>query len=260
VAGVSYTNGNPESLTAVPEVHPGIPFFTPSINGMNNRGQVIGALPRPGDQALHPFIWDGTKLIDMATQSIGGSLFDANVINDAGVVAGGAVFPNRPNDAALWNDGVATDLGFLAGDCYSEAWSINNRGQVGGVSVSCDGSVWRDFLWDEGSMVDLNSLVPTGSSLQLVCVVGINDRGEIAGNGVLPGVSTAPPDQDTMSRAFVLIPCDEQHPNVEGCDYSMVEETTTGPIHAVQATQLTTGKASLAISSQSQVLRQLRSS
>jgi uncharacterized membrane protein len=118
VAGVSYTNGNPESITGVPEVHPflwhngkmtdlgsfagaGIPFFTTSINGMNNRGQVIGALPLPGDQTLEPFIWDGTKLIDMATQSIGGSFFDANVINDAGVVAGGAVFPNRPNDAAL---------------------------------------------------------------------------------------------------------------------------------------------------------------
>ena len=86
MAGVSDTNGSPESLTGVPEVHPflwhngkmkdlgsfegaGIPFFTTGINRMNNRGQVIGALPLPGDQTLDPFIWDGTKLIDMAAQS-----------------------------------------------------------------------------------------------------------------------------------------------------------------------------------------------
>ena len=108
---------------------------------MNNQGQVIGALPLPGDQTLDPFIWDGTKLIDMATQGTGGSFFDANVINDVGVVAGGAVFPNRPNDAALWKDGEATGSRIPGGLLHSEAWNINNRGQVGGVSVSCDGSV-----------------------------------------------------------------------------------------------------------------------
>jgi probable HAF family extracellular repeat protein len=274
VAGVSYTNANPESLTGVPEVHPflwhsgemkdlgsfggaGIPFLTTSINGMNNRGQVIGALPLPGDQILDPFVWDGTKLIDMATQGTGGSFFDANVINDAGMVAGGAAFPNRPNDAALWKDGVATDLGFLAGDCYSEAWSINNRGQVGGVSVSCDGNVWRAFLWEDGSMIDLNSVIPAGSNLQLVYAVGINDRGEIAGNGVLPGASTAPPDQDTMSRAFVLIPCDEGHPDVEGCDYDMVDEkavTRQSPAPVMQK-QTTTAPSTPALNGPSNDVR-----
>jgi probable HAF family extracellular repeat protein len=276
VAGLSYTNANPEVLTGVPEIHPflwdkgkmkdlgsfggaGFPIFTTSINGMNDRGQVIGALPLPGDQTLDPFIWDGEKLIDMATQGTGGSFFHANVINDVGVVAGGAVFPNRPNDAALWKDGAVTDLGFLAGDCYSEAWSINKRGQVGGTSVACDLSLWRAFLWEDGAMVDLNSLIPAGSSLQLVYAVGINDRGEIAGNGVLQGVYTGIPEQDTMSRAFVLIPCDEDHPGVEGCDYSMVEETTTRPTDTVEAMQLTAGKVNVATSLPSQVVAQLRS-
>jgi hypothetical protein len=50
--------------------------------------------------------------------------------------------------------------------------------------------------------------------MTLTTPVYINDRGEIAGNGVL---------SNGDSHAFVLIPCDVSHPGIEGCDYSMVE-------------------------------------
>ncbi len=36
-----------------------------------------------------------------------------------------------------------------------------------------------------------------------------------------PGVP--PEDYETQGHAYVLIPCDENHPDVEGCDYRMVE-------------------------------------
>ena len=67
-------------------------------------------------------------------------------------------------------------------------------------------------------MVDLNTLLASGSDLTLTEALFINDAGEIAGNGVL---------QNGDADAFVLIPCDENHPGVDGCDYSLVDASAT---------------------------------
>jgi hypothetical protein len=45
----------------------------------------------------------------------------------------------------------------------------------------------------------------------------INDRGEISINAT---------DANLNNHAVLLIPCDENHPGVEGCDYSMVDAAT----------------------------------
>jgi hypothetical protein len=66
-------------------------------------------------------------------------------------------------------------------------------------------------------MVDLNTLVPPGSSLQLTYALAINDRGEIAGIGVPAGVP--PQEYPTKAHAYILLPCDSDHAGVEGCDY-----------------------------------------
>jgi hypothetical protein len=60
------------------------------------------------------------------------------------------------------------------------------------------------FLWEDGEMVDLNTLIPENSGLQLVYAESINDAGEIVGIGVPPGIS--PKDVETLGHAFVLIP------------------------------------------------------
>jgi probable HAF family extracellular repeat protein len=122
--------------------------------------------------------------------------------------------------------GVATDLGHLS-DCYSLAFTINSQGQIVGGTFSCadGGTHSRAFLWENGTMVDLDTLVSAGSPLRLVEAVTINDRGEIAGNGVPPGVARK--DFGTLGHAFLLIPCDKNHPGLDGCDYSLVEAPAT---------------------------------
>jgi hypothetical protein len=63
-------------------------------------------------------------------------------------------------------------------------------------------------------MVDLLSLIPPGSGMQFRVADSINDRGEIAVQGIL---------SNGDYRAILLIPCDENHPGIEGCDYGHFE-------------------------------------
>jgi len=146
--------------------------------------------------------------------TLGGATGVANAINDAGEVVGLADTSNSTH-GFLWRNGAMTDLGTIGDDCFSGAFGINAHTQVVGQSINCDFTVFRAFLWENGAMIDLNIFVPAGSNLTLNDVEQINDRGELFGIGTLA---------DGNSRAFLLIPCDENHPNIEGCDYSMVDQ------------------------------------
>jgi len=235
IAGFSYTNSTPNPTTGLPTVDPfllenGTMMDLGSLGGnlgipnaLNNRGQIIGFSNLAGDQSSDPFLWDEGKLMDLNTSTIGANPVTANDINDAGEIVGNAVFPNGASDAYLWKDGVATDLGTLDGDCYSEAFAINSRGQVLGQSFSCATQTERTFLWENGSLIDLNTFVPPSSGVQLIEAYAINERGEIGGDGNPPGCPN--PNDAPCGHAFLLIPCDENHPSIEGCDYSLADAT-----------------------------------
>jgi probable HAF family extracellular repeat protein len=212
-------------------------------NAMNNRGQVVGESNVAGDLTAHPFLWDGKKMMDLGT--FGGDSGQANWINEAGDVVGSA-FTSDPQVslAFLWKDGVLTSLGTVPGDSCSNALGINSRRQVVGVSAETCDYVTDEryvFLWENDQMIDLNIFLPPNSDLQqLTDAYNINDRGEIDGLGIPPGCG----DEFGCGHVFVLIPCDENHPGVAGCDYSMLdaaaatrerppsatrEQTTTAP-------------------------------
>lgn len=155
--------------------------------GFNNQGQAVGMSNLAGDTVADPFFCDGENLIDLFTSSVGGNPLSPNALNDAGEIAGGAVLPNRPFEAFLWKNGIATDLGTVDGDGCSWARAMNNRGQIVGQSFACDGSVVHSFLWEDGSIVDLNALIPTSANMQLVDPLSVNDRGGNCRAGVAAG-------------------------------------------------------------------------
>jgi uncharacterized membrane protein len=240
VLGVSYVDSNPSAFCSGVQI--GFTFTTGSFiwdkkNGMqdigtlggtctvaydlNNRGQVVGQSSQVGDPVNVGFVWDratGMKQLPTAANLYGG----ADAINDEGKIVGEGDGPDGQPSALLWEKRAgkwhATYLGSLhSGDC-AFGTSINLSGQVVGLSGPNGCITVLPFLWEDGGpMVDLNTLVPPNSGIQLQEALQINNRGEIAGNGV---------DANGNNHAVLLIPCDENHPDLAGCDYSTVDAST----------------------------------
>lgn len=197
---------------------------------LNKQGQVVGASTVTGDLSFHAFLWDGS--IHDLGGSFGGNDIFAFAINDLGEAVGFGYTPTAAH-AVLWRHvGNRTDLGTLGGDCNSFAFGINAAEQVVGGSTPCVAEGARAFLWEDGSMFDLDALIPPNSAVQLQWAQNINDRGEIAGMGV---------DVTGNGHAFLLIPCDERHHGVKGCDYSPVDATTLAQVRAPQVAQTQSG-------------------
>jgi probable HAF family extracellular repeat protein len=187
---------------------------------LNNQGQVVGSSNLNGDQSSHAFLWEHGSIQDLGG-SLGGDFTGAYAVNEAGQAAGFAYLPgDNTFHAALWKHvGELTDLGTVGNDTCSYASAINANGQVVGNSNVCEGNS-RGFLWEDGAIFDLNTLIAPGSALYLQLTRAINDRGEIAGDAV---------DASGNQHAFLLIPCDENHPDVEGCDYSLADASAAPP-------------------------------
>jgi len=216
-----------------------------SVSGLNDRGQVAGTMNLTGDLMWHSFLWDAGEITDLGT--LGGFMSTAVALNNAGHVVGNsdvtaiceACAPGNQKQLHrpfFWRDGVMTDLGLPAGDTAGTAYSVNAKDQVVGRSDvctkvnsndTCDASIYHGFLWEKGSLVDLQTLALPGSGLTVNDALNINDRGEIAGYGVLPNG-----DQHVV----LLIPCDENHADVEGCDYGLVEPVIGAPVRPDQVT------------------------
>jgi probable HAF family extracellular repeat protein len=230
VAGWALLDSTPNPTTGIPTQHPflwdhgvmkdlgtigGTAVF--EVNSLNNRGQVAGGMNVAGDQSYHPFLWDGQSLKDLGT--LGGTFGNAFWLNEGGAVTGWANLPgDLTNHAFLWKHGAMTDLGVLAGDQCSVAFVVNSKEQVVGDSADCTGANQHAFLWEKGSMADLNNLVPSGTGVQLTIALGLNERGAIAAQGVLPNGEV---------HAFLLTPCGDGDDNCGG--------TVTGAPAAIPA-------------------------
>jgi probable HAF family extracellular repeat protein len=204
---------------------------------LNNHGQVVGTGLVSGDSYQRAFLWQNGRLRDLGG-SVGGNNTGAIAISENGGAVGLAYLAGETTfHATIWKRvGQLTDLGTVGSDPCSFAQGINDSGQVVGNSspsdcVSFDTS--RGFIWENGSIADLNSLVPASSPLYIIYAYTINNRGEIAVNGI---------DGNGIEQAALLIPCDENHAGVAGCDYNMVNASvaaqSAGRPNVYHATQI----------------------
>jgi probable HAF family extracellular repeat protein len=147
-------------------------------NGINDHGQAVGSSRTC--TVHHAVLWENGTVTDLA--SLGGTYSVANGINNQGKVFGiSYLSDDLIGHAFLWQKKTGMmDLGTLPGDFFSYALGIDNKGRV--VGTSCDESGnCRAFLWQNGVMTDLNTLIPAGSPWFLVEADWINSRGKIVG-------------------------------------------------------------------------------
>jgi probable HAF family extracellular repeat protein len=237
IVGSSYTSFTPNESTGIPTQDPflwdngkmrdlGNLGGTVSVGQCaNNRGDVIGLSNLAGDATFHAFLWRKGKMKDLGT--LGGDDSEAIWINDSGVIAGSADVPTEGiHDAVRWKDGQILDLGTVDGDACSRGRAVNARGQIVGGSSDCHNFL-HAFVWDEGGpMIDLNTVIPPGSDLQLTNAFNINDRGEILAKSVPEGVT--PIDDEDLGHVVLLVPCEEDRGECVN-----VLATSSGPSQAL---------------------------
>lgn len=166
--------------------------------GINDLGQVVGySMTAAG--ASHAFLYSGGAMHDLGT--LGGTDSTAYAINTNGDVVGVADTGNTVEGfpvehAFLYSNGVMHDLGTL-GTSNSDARAINDLGQVVGGSYYGPIAQSQAYVYEDGTMYDLNSLVVGAPDFILELAFGINDSGQIVADARLP---------DGMGEAVLLTP------------------------------------------------------
>lgn len=158
--------------------------------GINDLGQVVGgADPFSEPQSscggcvpAHAFLWQSGVMSDLGTLP-GANFSFGLVINNQGQIVGRSTLAGDVHvHAVLWQGTVMSDLDTLPGDTDSDATDISPRGQA--VGLSCGAISCAAVLWQNGTITDLNTLIPADSDLYLVTAFQINARGQITGTAI----------------------------------------------------------------------------
>jgi uncharacterized membrane protein len=118
----------------------------------------------------------------------GGTESHAMGINNAGTVAGWSGGGQQPH-AIRWSNGVLTNAGDPPGAPWSEAWAINDSGQLGGITGRTTGGYEYPARWTASGAVDIGGPIINA----LGAVTAINRFGAAAG-GQRPADSEGSPE------------------------------------------------------------------
>ena len=203
-APVVWANGKVYALPTAPGDSDGV------AASINDRGEVAGAsgtcAPFNPNSGLylnenHALVWKNGKATDLGNlgpNGLPGAGNHACAINNRGEAVG-HVTSKASTVAFVWSrEKGLKGLGTLDGDLASLALGLNDDGLVVGQSIGQEFSTFRAFLWEKGTMTDLNTLVVANpAKLYLLLGVSINASKEITGlavdgNGAFHGYLATP--------------------------------------------------------------------
>src|ERR1700733_10112126 len=155
--------------------------------GINDGGTVVGD-GQLANGTFRGMVWspDGSVVL---LGTLGGNSSQATAINNGGELVGFASVSSGYQHAFSMLDGLMIDLGTLGGGS-SYAYGINDSAEIVGYSYLANGGQ-SAFLYDNGTMLDLNSLLPANSGWDLLVAYGVNDSGQITGEGLYHGQLSA---------------------------------------------------------------------
>lgn len=164
-----------------------------TASGIHNLGQVVGSLD--AGAAYHGFVYAGGVLTELGT--LGGPFSAVTSINDLGQVVGHLgvdSLPGNPGDiyprsAFLYENGKMHLLEGVPADWSSGANDIDKLGQVVGWASGADAGF--AFLYQDGEMIDLNTLIDPASGWTITGANAINDVQQIAANACRAGMCQA---------------------------------------------------------------------
>ena len=159
-----------------------------SAQDVNSAGEVVG-YAFDSTNHFHAVVWNGTNVTDLGT--FGGTNSAAYKISDSGLIVGSVRDAAGEDQAYLYNSQGFHALGSLGLSSYAD--DVSDDGTVVGHYGLANGQA-SAFIYSNGTMTDLNSLIPAGSGWVLYDALGINDSHQIVGDGTYNGVQ----------RAFVL--------------------------------------------------------
>ena len=136
--------------------------------GINDKGQAVG-YSGSCIAATHAVVWKNNTAFVL--QDLGGTRSNiAFVINNRGQIAGKVRSADDTHYvAALWQpDGTLTTHEPLPGDLDAFATGINNRGQVVGNDFDPNFNWSHGFIWQNGVMTDINTLISGDSNLMVI--------------------------------------------------------------------------------------------
>ncbi len=171
---------------------------------INDSGQVVGgAQNSSGD--MRPFLWLPSAAYGLSAGmndlgTLGGDSrrvsHRAEAINGSGQVVGMSYTAGGERHAFLWLPSAAygllagmNDLGTLSGGDISWAFDIDDSGSVVGTS-NMTGGDFHAFVWEDGTLSDLNDSIEINSGWELVRATAISPNGDVAGWGTNPSSQT----------------------------------------------------------------------
>jgi probable HAF family extracellular repeat protein len=158
---------------------------------INNLGQVTGNFGNDmGTGGSQAFLYSAGKMINIG--GLPGYTFSSGTaINNSGQVAGSSQNADGTAAPFLYSNGHMVNLGTVPGDTSAVAEAINSQGVVvgnswhlGTLTSGSNAPNNNAFIYENGVMTNLNSLIPSSADIHLVDAHAINDSGQILAYGL----------------------------------------------------------------------------